>query len=346
MSSTQTETVTKTVSPLAKFSTPKDLVDFSGMKFGDWRDEFHNNGCVVLKGVITPERAQYYREKQLKWLHNFELGFDEDDESTWTADHLPVSFKGGMYYGYGAPHESMAWEARTEPAVVEIFEKLWGTKELLTSFDGMNISLPRRKDLEWSPWPHCDQNPARQGMQAVQGLLNYAPNGPKDGGLMLMKGSAKLFEDFFSTPREFYAHEDAPPPEMKYMDLFLFNPKDLKWFEDRGCEMIKVNMEPGDFVLWDSRTMHYACLPEGDQIRHVQYICMTPKRFATEDQLKLKQDCFIKMIGTTHWPHCNIRPASDPPMRNGKVCPKNRSEPFEKPKLTRDVLRLAGMEAY
>jgi hypothetical protein len=46
---------------------------------------------------------------------------------------------------------------------VEIFEKLWGEKELLSSFDGMNISLPRRKDLEWSPWPHCDQNPARKG---------------------------------------------------------------------------------------------------------------------------------------------------------------------------------------
>ena len=38
-------------------------------------------------------------------------------------------------------------------------------------------------------------------MQAVQGLLNYAPNGPKDGGLMLMKGSSKLFNEFFSQER-------------------------------------------------------------------------------------------------------------------------------------------------
>jgi len=92
MSTTQTETQTENVS---RFSKPKDLVDFSGMKFDDWRDEFHKNGCVVLKNVITPERAAYYQEKQLKWLHNFELGFDENDESTWNADHLPVSFKGG-----------------------------------------------------------------------------------------------------------------------------------------------------------------------------------------------------------------------------------------------------------
>lgn len=197
----------------------------------------------------------------------------------------------------------MAWEARTEPAVVEIFEKLWETQELLCSFDGMNISMPRRKDIGWSPWPHCDQNPERKGMQAVQGLLNYAPNGPKDGGLMLMRGSSKLFNEFFAQKREGYDHEDAPPPELKYMDLFLFSQKDLKWFEEQGCELFKVNMEPGDFVLWDSRTIHYAEHPQGEQIRHVQYICMTPRRFAGEDDLKLKKECFENWIGTTHWPH-------------------------------------------
>lgn len=68
-----------------------------------------------------------------------------------------------MYHAYSAPHEKMAWEARMEPAVIEIFEKLWETNELISSFDGMNISLPKRKDISWSPWPHCDQNQNRKG---------------------------------------------------------------------------------------------------------------------------------------------------------------------------------------
>lgn len=67
-----------------------------------------------------------------------------------------------MYFAYAAPHEKMAWHARTEPGVVDIFEKLWGTNELLCSFDGLNVSLPRRKDLKWSPWPHTDQNQRRK----------------------------------------------------------------------------------------------------------------------------------------------------------------------------------------
>lgn len=73
---------------------------------GDWQDEFQKYGCVVIKNVITPERASYYRDKQIQWLKKFDLGFDENDESTWTADHLPVSFKGGyavhVTHGYSA----------------------------------------------------------------------------------------------------------------------------------------------------------------------------------------------------------------------------------------------------
>lgn len=140
-------------------------------------------------------------------------------------------------------------------------------------------------------------------MQAVQGLLNYAPNSDMDGGLVLCKGSSLLFDEYFSQDRQSYNHEDAPPPELEYMDLFLFSERDVKWFEERGCETVKINMNPGDFVLWDSRTIHYAKLPEGNQIRHVQYICMTPRRFAEESDLKLKKECFDNWLGTTHWPH-------------------------------------------
>lgn len=279
-----------------------DIVDFDTKQtYGDWRDDFHKYGCVLIKNVLSRERAKYYADKQIEWLKKFELGFDEKDATTWDSEHLPVSFKGGMYMAYCAPHEKMAWEARTEPAVLDIFEKLWDTKELITSFDGLNV-FPPRKDLKFSPWPHCDQNPERKGMQAVQGLINFAPNGPKDGGLMLMKGSAKLFDEFFAHKREQADHEDAPPPEIKFMDLFIFSEKDVKWFESKGCELVKMNMEPGDFVLWDSRTMHYATFPEGQQIRHAQYICMTPRKFATEEALEAKKYCFENWIGTTHWP--------------------------------------------
>ncbi|PYH40401.1 uncharacterized protein BP01DRAFT_395913 [Aspergillus saccharolyticus JOP 1030-1] len=65
---------------------------------------------------------------------------------------------------------------------------------------------------------------------------------------------------------------------------------------------------------------------KGNQIRHVQYICVTPRRFTTPWALELKKQCFENYIGTTHWPHCDIRPAAEKPMRDGKVCSKDRTD--------------------
>ncbi|KAL0259552.1 hypothetical protein SLS55_005289 [Diplodia seriata] len=299
----------------------KNLLEHDGTTYGDWRDDFHRDGVAIIKNVITPEKAEYYRQKQIEWLQSFGLGFDPNDKSTWTQDHLPVSFKGGMYFAYSVTHEKFI-----EPKIQQIFADLWGTDELLCSFDGMNITLPQQRDLTWSPWPHCDQNPQRKGMQCVQGLLNLAPNGPLDGGLVLMKGSSKLFDAFFRETRQQAAHEDAPPPEEDFRDLFIFTEQDVKWFEDRGCELIKTCLDPGDFVLWDSRTMHYARHPEGDVIRSAQYICMTPARFAAKEDLDLKARMFETHQGTTHWPHW--------------------SAPIEPPEVTDRILQLAAVKAY
>jgi len=98
-------------------------------------------------------------------------------------------------------------------------------------------------------------------------------------------------------------------------------------------------------VIWDSRTLHYACFPQGELIRHVQYVCMTPRKFGNEEDLALKASLFKSWTGTTHWPHCNIH-KQGPPMRDGKEDPLNRSEPREKPEVTERILQLAAVQAY
>lgn len=48
----------------------------------------------------------------------------------------------------------------------------------------------------------------------------------------------------------------------------------MRWFLDRGCEAVKVCADPGDLVLWDSRTVHYNCLPESEAVRSVLCKCI------------------------------------------------------------------------
>lgn len=53
--------------------------------------------------------------------------------------------------------------------------------------DGMNVSLPfpDRPAEDFNPWPHVDQSPLVTDLHCVQGIVNLAPNGPMDGGLMV-----------------------------------------------------------------------------------------------------------------------------------------------------------------
>lgn len=61
-------------------------------------------------------------------------------------------------------HDDLLKSMRTalissEPAVTQAFTELWGTEELIVSFDAVNVTFPYgehgRKDIEWvNPWPY------------------------------------------------------------------------------------------------------------------------------------------------------------------------------------------------
>ena len=59
-----------------------------------------------------------------------------------------------MVLDYAAPHENFVWQIRSEPGVVETFEKVHGTRDLIVSFDAINIGglyFPVYKDCRnWS----------------------------------------------------------------------------------------------------------------------------------------------------------------------------------------------------
>lgn len=64
-----------------------------------------------------------------------------------------------MYNRYGGVvHEDFVWKIRTEPGIVKTFAEIWGTDDLIVSFDGMNATTPLgpggRTDIKPTrPWP-------------------------------------------------------------------------------------------------------------------------------------------------------------------------------------------------
>jgi hypothetical protein len=122
-----------------------------------------------------------------------------------------------------------------------------------------------------------DQSPHRDEFYCIQSLMNLLPNGPKDGGISVMKGSSALFGDFVkafnatevSTPQsvlgpspQLLLAQDCPPG-----DHFRYTDEHMAWFKEHGCEWVKPSLGPGDVIFWDSRTAHTAAAPSGGKHR-------------------------------------------------------------------------------
>ncbi|KAG9190186.1 hypothetical protein G6011_08274 [Alternaria panax] len=159
-------------------------------------DEFYDKGYVVLKDVVPKERALKSRNKMMDWLGTFHNDFDIKNPETWTKENLPQSFENN-------------------------------TTELIVSYETINLTLPNASKLAGSkPWPHLDQAPKRQGLSCVQGVFNFSEAGPKDGGLVVMEGSAKLFDKLF---------KQRPFDQTKglltalHYEFYPFQDSDVKW---------------------------------------------------------------------------------------------------------------------
>ncbi|KAH6687381.1 hypothetical protein F5X68DRAFT_239941 [Plectosphaerella plurivora] len=330
----------KTSGLVAKPPGPNKLFAQEGVVHGDWRDDLIRDGYVVIKGAIPRERADKYADDFLSLLENFAggKGFKRDDPSTIKEENLPIITEKGMILGYGAAHEKFVWDIRQEPGIIEAFERVYDTKDLIVSFDSVNASFPNRADLPSNkPWPHQDQDPTTHGFRVMQGLVNLLPNGEDDGGLIVCKGAHRLSAEFHA------AFRDEPDRIWAWTnEWYGFTPSGLKWLDERGCPWVKINAGPGDLLLWDSRTPHYNLSPKGSSARLCAYTCYMPVVDATQAQLKDKKRAFEEKLPTTHWPNA-LHLVNLPVLRGGEPCPYNTGKPSTEREVSEENFRLTGI---
>lgn len=175
---------------------------------------------------------------------------------------LPVINEKGMIQHYGVCHEQFLWDLRSEPSIKQAWATIYGTDELLVSFDCINICFPNRTELpDNKPWPHQDQDPdtrgslltpfassladspGDKGFRCLQGFVNLLPSGPEDGGLVVMRGAHRVsdeFHDHFADDKRLWAWTN---------EMFSFKENHLAWLRSRGFEFEKVSLDAGDLVL-------------------------------------------------------------------------------------------------
>lgn len=229
----------------------------------DW-DFWIQNGYVVIKEAVP--KAQVARTAAFLWDFAEK---DPSDPDTWYAKpHQDMEMKElvgtGMVEVYN--HQEL-WNNRQMPKIYDAFVDIWGTEKLWVTIDRANLNFPIRPGHEYRAFIHWDYDPETKP-QNVQGVLALADQTDENMG-------------GFQCIPELYRNYDT---------WKLTQPKDRNYFQPdiRGLEneIVKVKLEAGDLLIFNSTLPHGIRANHSDQVRIAQYISMMP---AEEDNEPLKE---------------------------------------------------------
>ena len=185
-------------------------------------------------------------------------------------------------------------DVRMSAGVEDVFASMYGTNDLMCSFDGF-CWMPRNYIASSRSWLHVDQSHRKPGRRCIQAYVNVTDScDAASGSLYVVPGSHKKHFEF----------AERPACAANGKDWYKFNDEELALL---GAEPVRVFGGVGSMVLWDSRTVHsnigpLASVAEAERReRCVVYVCMQPRAWCSAANLAKKQRAFAEYRLTTHW---------------------------------------------
>jgi len=244
--------------------------------------------------------------------------FNYQDVTTWNTINELQPTRNLIFQNWGLGQSQFCWDVRTNDKVIDVFERIYNTKDLLVSIDGFSLSLPPEVTGDWeqNSWYHFDQNTSKPNFECVQGWINGRDTNDGDSTLSVMLGSHRLHQQ--------YGNINKPETKKDWIQV-----NDLDFFTNNGCIEHKIIAPKGSLVLWDSRVLHYGAKPVvGREIinyRNVVYVCYTPRSLSTNKTLLRKIKNFesrgergFKRV-TNHWPHRPVMFSEIPNIKSGII---------------------------
>lgn len=209
-------------------------------------------------------------------------------------------------------HSNVVWDVRCLPEIKSIFKMLWNDDDLIVGFDGVGT---RKKGTECDglPW-HVDQDGSHgDSICCYQSIIAIKPSSSLTGNICVLPKSHKHH-------RSLSQRLDDGSGGWEFLEV----PEDDIIFK-LSLSPYCPNLQSGDMFIWDSRTVHMVSKPiDLNTERMVVYMCMTPRSFAEEETLRLREHAYLNGIATTHWPHRFV----------------DRGEEWGKPQCPKDAKRM------
>lgn len=215
--------------------------------------DLKTTGFVAVQVIEEMNEIEELRSGIYDFIEGLNPGaIDRNDPSTWTAKNWPT-FSRGLYHRHGAGHSAVAWRGRTHPGVLKAYSIIWGTHELITSYDAVGYMRPPevlRKLGEEPPkqvdWSHIDHDDKTEEVELIQGFLNLWESGPEDGGLVQWLRSGPDYP------------KNWPQPLLDDLaGLKIFGMMKKENIDAAGYKRVKVCGRPGTMFFWMSTQIHW-----------------------------------------------------------------------------------------
>jgi len=287
-----------------------------------------DNGYVVFRSVAGKQELDTAEALLWEFLAQCGTGIKRGVPSSWAMPALsrrageaakgqslavwPAEDGTGIISGNAIGQSAFMWHLRGLPRLRKAFGLIFGTDDLVSSFDGAGVFRPYGHDPSWrsrSTWYHVDQGDGMHGFHSVQGLVSLTAASAETGGLVVVPGSHLCHEELLERP------ESRGEGRLRLEEG---DPALREWSKDAAGAVL-VPLQPGDAVLWDSRTVHCSthALREAPQevlggsrlLRAVGYVSMSPTAWATRETLARRMDVFqssrrpLRSLTTTHNAH-------------------------------------------
>ncbi|CAJ1942482.1 unnamed protein product [Cylindrotheca closterium] len=311
------------------------------MTLQNWQVDLAEKGYAVIPDVLTPDECLSLENGFWNFWRRLSGGLlKKEDSETWRIiyDFFPLHGMLSQHFSIG--HMQEIWNVRSHERVKSVFETIWGTDDLVVSFDGASTGFaPEVTGRGWhrKDWLHIDQSPHRSDFECIQAWVTAEEVGTGDGTLMVLEGSHKLHA-------EFAKHFGLKKDKAYRSDWLKLTPEQNQWYRDQGCAELAIECPKGSMVLWDSRTVHAGRSPLKGRAtprnRFVAYVCMMPASRMQPIEWNKKQRACLEGRVTNHWAASRVKLFPKSPRTYGKPLPVIPN--YEPPHLTHEQARLAG----
>lgn len=269
-------------------------------------------GVAILPGILNEEEIQAMNlgmwDTVEAMTRDFDLPVDRNNPQSFKSMKHLFPLHSFLFQHWEIGHAKYVWDVRASPSVRTVFQHLYATDKLVSSFDGVSIFLPPENSTKKTMsraeklWMHTDQRFCYDTVPEQLSIQSWVT------GYDVDPGSATLA--FFESSHKFHSvfgkHFEL---EDCWVDDWykLETEAEYEFLQNQcNCPLKAITCRAGDMVLWNSKTFHCGMRPlAGTQAvpRNVVYVSMTPQNWCTLNVLRKRQEFFLQKRMTTHTPH-------------------------------------------